>query len=369
MIRVLHILGGMDRGGIETFIMNIYRNIDRNKIQFDFLLSTQKECAYNNEIRNLGGKIFYVPPRKSGILKNRKALNDFFKKHREYKIVHQHVSSLTNVEPLKIAKKYHIPIRIIHSHNTNQGGSHIHKYIHKYNQLFVESFATHYFACSNLAAKWLYPPKQYKEKNFKIINNGIDVDKFIYNNEIRDTYRKKLGIENKFVIGHVGRFHPQKNHEFLIEIFRAVVNRNKNSLLLLVGDGSLRQYIEEKVNRLKLTDNVMFAGVRSDIPELLQAMDVFVMPSYHEGLPVTLVEAQSACLPCVLSKNITDEIEILDNIKWCDLSDDLSIWVDNILYFMKNTIRRNTKKEIIDAGFDINNVAHELQQIYIQSIN
>src|SRR6056297_1304881 len=193
MIRILHVVNAMDRGGIETFIMNIYRNIDRSKIQFDFLLHTKNECAFNKEIRDLGGEIYIVPARNQGIFKNRKALDDFFKKHTEYRIVHQHVSSLTYVHPLKIAKKHHVPTRIIHSHNIKQGGSFIHKYIHLWNQLFVKSYATNYFACSDLAAKWLYGKRQYKEKEYMVINNAIDSEKFVFNPKKRNEYRKKLG--------------------------------------------------------------------------------------------------------------------------------------------------------------------------------
>ncbi|MUV37170.1 putative glycosyltransferase EpsF [Lentibacillus sp. JNUCC-1] len=366
MIRVLHVVSSMGRGGIETFIMNIYRKIDRSKVQFDFLVHTQEKCAYDTEIRSLGGRIFSITPRKHGMLENRKDLNNFFKEHKEYKIVHQHLSSLTYIEPLKLAKKHNVPIRIVHSHNTMQGGIFIHKYIHKFNKRFIGSIATHYFACSRLAAKWLYPKKQYNNNNYQIINNAIDTERFVYNEEIRRVKREELGIEDSFTLGHVGRFTHQKNHELLIDIFKNIHDRCENTKLILVGDGELRKSIEEKVQKLHLKDKVIFTGVRSDIPELLQAMDVFVMPSYHEGLPVTVVEAQASGVPCVLSTNITQEIEILNIVEWCNLTDDLSTWTNSILNFKKINHRNNKKNEIIKAGYDVNDLAKRLEKIYHQ---
>ncbi|APM41312.1 hypothetical protein BS101_16930 [Clostridium kluyveri] len=355
----------MDRGGIETFIMNVYRNIDRSKVQFDFLMHTKRECAYNSEIFKLGGRIYYVPPRNQGILKNRKELNEFFEKHSEYKIVHQHVSSLSYITPLKIAKKYNIPIRIIHSHNTKQGGNFLHKYIHYWNRLFIKYYATNYFACSDLAAKWLYGRKQYNLGNFTTINNGIEVEKFTYNNNIRDKVRAELGVSNKIVIGNIGRFSYQKNHEFLIDIFNNIYQKSDNFTLLLVGDGELRSHIQNKVKDLKLQDNVIFTGIRSDIPYILQAMDIFVMPSHYEGLPVTLVEAQAAGLPCVVSSNITRQIKITSDIIYINLSDSVEYWSKCVMKLVSNHVRKNTKQQIIDAGFSIKIIAKYLENKYI----
>src|SRR5690625_342278 len=366
MIKVLHVTSGMDRGGIETFIMNIYRKIDRSKVQFDFLLSSEKEDDYNSEIRNLGGEIFHITPRGRSIISNRKALDEFFRLNKGYKVVHQHVSSLSYVEPLKFARKYSVPIRIVHSHNTKQNGSSIHNYVHKYNQFFIKSFATHYFACSGLAAKWLYPKKLFKSNKYEIINNAIDTERFLFNKTIRNIKKKELSIEGKFVLGHVGRFSHQKNHKFLIEIFKEVHDKDKDSVLLLVGDGTERFEIKNRVMQLGLSKNVIFMGVRSDIPELLQAMDVFVMPSFHEVLPVTLVVGQASGLPCVSSTNITSEVQVLESVKWCNLSDHPSNWASKILYFKDNYIRGSKKKEIINAGYDVVNVARYLQNLYLE---
>ena len=180
MIRVLHIVNCMNRGGLETFIMNVYRNIDRSKVQFDFLVHVDKEGAFDKEIKTLGGKIFFVPPRNQGILKNRKILNKFFKVHPEYKIVHQHVSSLSYIEPLKVAKIHRVPIRIVHAHSTQQGGNSLHKYVHRWNRIFIKSYATHYFAVLILLQNGCWK-KMFEIGECKIINNGIEISKYRYN--------------------------------------------------------------------------------------------------------------------------------------------------------------------------------------------
>jgi len=246
MIRVLHILNRMDRGGAETFIMNVYRKIDRNKVQFDFLLHTTDDCAYNCEIKALGGKIFSVPPRNKGILKNKRALDKFFSEHKEYKVVHQHVSSLSYVEPLRVAERHDVPIRIIHSHSTRESGILIHKYLHNWNKNFLKYFATHYFACSDLAARWICGDDMYNKGEILIIKNGIDTISFKFNKRYRKEIREEFGINDKFVLGHVGRFTYAKNHDFIIDVFKEVHDFNKDAILLLVGDGEKRTLIKKK---------------------------------------------------------------------------------------------------------------------------
>ncbi|MEK3992338.1 glycosyltransferase family 1 protein [Robertmurraya sp. FSL R5-0851] len=366
MIRVLHVVNKMNRGGIETFLMNVFRNIDRTKVQFDFLTSeTSTPGDYDDEIYSLGGRIYQVPSRKQGVLNNIKLLNSFFRNHPEYKIVHAHLSSLTNVSSLRVAKKYGVSRRIVHSHNTKEGGSSLHKYIHRFNQLSLKSYATDFFACSDLAAKWMYPNELFLNKEFMVINNGIETDKFKFNMNVRNQKRKELGVENNFVIGHVGRFFSQKNHDFLIDIFKEFHDKNSDSVLMLVGDGELRSKIEKKVDALGLTGKVIFTGVRSDISELLQAMDIFVFPSLHEGLPVTLVEAQASGLPCIVSNNITKQVKITNNIQYIDLTTPISTWVEEIMEKRIKHSRRDEGQSIINAGFDIEIVAQNLQDYYL----
>lgn len=364
MIRVLHVVASMDRGGLETFIMNIYRNINRSLVQFDFLVHTEDECAYDREIISLGGKIYRVPSRRKGILKNRNELKKFFDKHNNYKIIHQHLSSLTYVQPLKIAKKYKIPTRITHSHNSNQSGNPIHQFLHSYNKIQIQSFATDFYSCSEVAASWLYPKKIYENGTYEVIKNAIDTREFKFNELTRKKIRRELNVCDKFVLGHVGRFAHQKNHALLVDIFKNVYSENQDSVLLLVGDGELRKDIEEKVERYNLKDSVIFTGVQSNISELLQAMDVFVMPSHYEGLPVTIIEAQTSGLPCVLSANITKEVEIVNNIQWCDISEKPSTWAKKILN-VNTEIREDRSDHVIRAGYDILNISQKIQEWYM----
>lgn len=365
MIRVLQIVNKMNRGGIETFLMNVYRNIDRDKLQFDFLtLETDTPGDYDEEIISLGGRIYQVPSRKKGLLKMKKQLNIFFGKHPEYKIVHAHVSSLTNVSKLKVAKKQGVKCRIVHSHNTKEGGSSIHKYFHRFNQLSLKSYATEYLACSDLAAKWMYPKELYNKKEFTIVNNGIETKKFVFNETIRNQKRKELSIESKFVVGHVGRFNQQKNHIFLIDIFKEIHDKNSDSVLMLVGDGELRKQIESKVDALGLSENVIFTGVRSDVHELFQAMDVFVLPSLYEGLPVVLVEAQAAGLKCFTTKDtVTSEVDIANLVEFTKLEEQANKWAHKILSSTYGA-RNNAEDIIKDSGYDIQKVAEDLQQWY-----
>ena len=197
------------------------------------------------------------------------------------------------------------------------------------------------------------------------MKNAIDTNKFIYNKDIRRQKRKELNIENKFVVGHVGRFHPQKNHDFIIDIFKELNEKRKNSVLLLVGDGELRQSIENKVKELNLLDKVIFTGVRDDIPELLQSMDVFVFPSLYEGLPVTLIEAQATGLPCIVSDTITHEAIISSNIQSVSLQKSAEEWADKILLIDNGSNRENAAIEIINSGFDVNEIAKMLIDFYL----
>lgn len=364
MIRVLHIVMGMNRGGLETFIMNIYRNIDRNKVQFDFLVHTDKNCEYDDEIRRLGGAIFHVIPRRISIIKNRNTLETFFKTHLEYNIIHQHVSSLSYVEPLKIARMHNVPVRIVHGHSTQEGGNSIHKYVHIYNQYFIKSYATHYFTCSDLAGKWMLGKTLYSKNKHKIINNGIDIKEFKYDKEIRKMIRERYDLADKFTIGHVGSFRYPKNHEFLIDIFYEILKDYPKSILMLIGEGDLRTSIEDKILKLGISENVILTGNKSNISELLQAMDVFVFPSHYEGLPVSLVEAQASGLPCIVSSTITQQVKITKNIEFVDIKSSSKLWAEKVINNKNQYIRRDCSEQVKNSGFDITVTAKELQCFY-----
>ncbi|WLR49052.1 glycosyltransferase family 1 protein [Halobacillus litoralis] len=365
MIRILHVVSSMNRGGLETFLMNLYRNIDRTQVQFDFLKHTDNECAYDKEIKSLGGRIYSVTSRSKGILKNRKSLKNFFLRHPEYKIVHQHVSSLSYMAPLKLAKENNVPYRIVHCHNTSYSGSKIHGILHKINQRLLHKYATNYFACSKLAAKWLLPKKMYREKKYSIVKNAISTKEFYFNEDVRKEYRKSLNVKDNFVIGHIGRFHHQKNHGFLIDIFYEFQKNNKESSLLLIGEGEVKDEIEAKVKEYGISEKVIFTGVRSDVPELFQAMDAFVFPSLYEGFGIVLVEAQASGLKCYTSsKVVPEEVNVTGEVNYISITDPAKTW-SKAIKGKTNEARHLTKNAVNE--FDIQQVAEEVQKWYMET--
>lgn len=367
MKRVLHVVMGMDRGGIETFIMNVYRKIDRRKVQFDFLVHTKEKKSYDDEILGLGGRIYSVSPRSQGVLKNRRELLQFFNEHKEYDVVHQHVSSLTYVEPLRIAQRLGVPVRIIHGHSTKQGGYHIHKFIHHLNQLSIEKLSTHYFACSEAVALWMYGKNQRKKNTYFIVKNGIDAQSFIYDEKLRGLARKKYNVSSNVVLGHVGRFSYPKNHEFIIEVFEAVKKLDERASLLLVGDGRLRSQIADKVKAKGLHESVVFTGVISDIPAVLNAMDVFLFPSRYEGLGMAAIEAQATGLPCFVSTEVPEEVAITDNVMRIPLGKSPSEWAQEILKCRSVYERKSETDKVITSGYDVNEVTRWLEELYLGS--
>jgi len=369
MIRVLHIVNSMNRGGLETMIMNLYRNVDRTKIQFDFLTHTNQQGDYDEEIEQLGGNIFRISSRRHGLFKNKIQLLEFFRQHPEYKIIHAHASSLSYITPLKIASMANVKTRIIHSHSTKPQKGKIHELLHFINQRKLSHYATNYFACSEKAANWLYGDNHDEIKNIQIINNCIDVRQYTFNSDVRENIRSSLKLTDRFVIGHIGSFREAKNHMFLIDIFKKIHDLKPNAVLMLVGGGDLEKQIKNKVIKLGLSNSVMFMGVRSDIPELLQAMDIFLFPSLYEGLPVTLVEAQAAGLKIIASDSITDEICFTNLVELISLQLPASAWAKKVLSYIDGYKRINTFDEISTAGYDIKTSAKELEQFYLTRVS
>jgi glycosyltransferase involved in cell wall biosynthesis len=360
-IRVLQVLASLDRGGAETMIMNIYRNIDRSKIQFDFVVNERrKKYSFESEIQKLGGRIYKVPRYKTtNYLSYKQAWKDLIIQHPEWKIVHGHHTSPAYIY-LRIAKSLN-RLTIAHSHIAGREGT-LKSYVKLFMRYPLRYIAKYLFACSTSAADWMYG----KRSNLAyVLNNAIDAKKFIFSSTIRKDKRKELGIENKFVIGHVGRFQTQKNHIFLIDIFKTVHDKNKNSTLLLVGDGELRESMENRVHELGLTDNVIFTGIRADIPELLQAMDVFVFPSLYEGLGIVAIEAQAADLPTIVSDSIPKDAFITDLIDSISLKESLDIWANAILRYSVGYERNNRYKEIKTNGYDICDTTEWLESFYL----
>ena len=361
-IRVLHVLGSMNIGGQETFIMNIYRSIDRSKVQFDFLLNYPSKCDYEDEIISMGGIVCRIPRRFPNYMKHLKYLDNFLKNN-NYDIVHQHTNSNLAVSTIIKAKKYKISKIIYHSHSSKPDKGIINTIFDILYKSRIKKYATHYFACSVSAADNLFG-KYIEKPNIKVIKNAIDTEKFIYNLNSREQKRKELKIENKFVIGHIGRFTEAKNHSFIINVFKEIYKKNHSAALLLVGDGELRGDVEKKVYELGLKDNVIFTGLRSDIPELLCAMDVFLFPSLWEGLPVTLVEAQANGLYCVVSDVITKEVKITDMIEYISFNKPILYWADKVLVNINGYERKNMGENIKKSGFDVQNTTLWLLKFY-----
>lgn len=356
-IRVLQIVTYMGRGGLETMLMNYYRHIDRRKIQFDFLVHRDFEADYDKEICELGGKIYRLPPLNPISKTYQNSLNDFFKQHKKYRVVHSHLDCMAGV-PLKAAKKNGVPICISHAHNSNQtkDKKYILKLLYKRN---ISKYSDFLFACGEEAGNWMF-----EGKSFYVLNNAIDASKYIYNEERRRKTREAFDIGSAtLLVGHVGRFAPQKNHLMLIDIYEAIKNKVPNSKLLLVGVGDLMEDIKTEVSIRNLQNNVIFAGLRSDVPELLQAMDIFLFPSINEGLPVSIIEAQAAGLPCVISDGVPIECKKTDLVFVQNLKDDIEKWVDTTLKAAKIK-RRNTFEEIERAGFDVSFEAKKLEDFY-----
>lgn len=358
-IRILHIVPNMQAGGLETLIMNIYRNIDRTKIQFDFLVHYTGDYFYDEEIKKLGGRMYKLSVRNdNNFVKYLKDLDSFFKNHKEYKIVHGHMESLGQFY-FRAAKKHHVPVRIAHSHNSATENT-IKGKIKRILLRRYKVYATDYFACSEKAGKFMF-----NNKEFTVLKNAIIVDNFTFNENDRQQLRRELGLENKLVIGHAGRFCEQKNHKFLIKIFRDVVRSDKNAILLLIGEGETFCRVQEQVSEYGLEGNVQFLGVRKDIAKLYQAMDCFVFPSLFEGLGIVAIEAQCSGLPVVASEVVPKEAAVTKQFCYMSLDNTSKEWADTILKVSRSERKAEVDK-IRSAGYDVRDVASFLQQFYLK---
>lgn len=356
----------MNRGGAETMVMNYYRKIDRTKVQFDFLVHRQERGAYDDEIEALGGRIYRtIPIYPQNFYQYKKFLHAFFEEHKEYKIIHSHMSEL-GYFAFKEAKKQGIPIRICHAHNAPHGWD-MKMFIRTYFKKMMMPYITHMFMCGIESGEWLFGKKN--NDKFIQMNNAIDTKKFIYNENIRDNLRKMLNIsQNEIVVGHVGRFNYQKNHDFLIDIFDEVHKILKNSKLLLVGAGDLENKIKKRVNHLNITNDVIFLGNRNDVNDLMQAMDIFVFPSHYEGLPVTLVEAQASGLPVIKSNYVPGQCIMTPNVYTLSLNSSSKEWANQIVDIMKEYKRTDSSHYIIENQYDISTNAKWLEEFYLKEV-
>ena len=363
-IRVLHVVTHMNRGGLESMIMNYYRNIDRSKVQFDFLTHRpeNEKKDFDDEIYSLGGKIYHISTLNPFSHSYLRELDCFFKTHREYKIIHVHQDCLSGVI-LKIAKKNRVPVRIAHCHSSSQDKG-VKYYIKEYYKRSIKKYATQMFACGKKAGKWMFGCD-----DFIVIPNAIDADKYKFNVSIREAMRCQLGIGEKcFVLGHVGRFCTVKNHKFIIDILDELRKLDSNTVGVFAGQGELFETIKEEVKQRNLDNNVLFLGLRSDIPDILQAFDVFLLPSLYEGLPVSIVEAQAAGLKCFISDKVPMDCAITNLVEQIKLEAGSKYWATKILE-SKEYKRKDTFEQIKAAKFEIQENVAYLQTFYLDAIN
>lgn len=364
-IRILHVLQRMEAAGVQTLLMNIYRNIDREKVQFDFLVHYKTPQFFDDEIEKLGGRIYRLSFKEdNNFIKYIIDLDNFFKNHHEYKIVHAHMNSLGTIY-LHYAKKYKIPVRIAHSHTNSSALNGIKRLLISIMNKLYSKNATDLFACSEAAGKYMFG-----NKKFKVINNAIDSKRFIFDVEKRKEIRDELDIKDNFVVGHVGRFHPQKNHKFLIEIFAKLKEIKDNSKLLLIGTGPLENEIKSQIKKLNLENDIIFLGNREDMDRIYQAMDVFLFPSLFEGLGIVGVEAQAAGTPTVCTDTLPKEIDVTPIIHRVSLNQEVSYWVREIEIAANDLLKHNNMESYIkNANYDINKLAFELETFYLEKMN
>lgn len=370
-VHVLHVVGNMGVGGYETLIMNIYRNIDRTKVQFDFLIHTENDGEYAEEIKSLGGRLFHMPvliqkPKVYywRLFKYIHALNVFFDSHKEISIVHGHMTNTASIYMPIASKHNNIKACISHSHQSEATPG-LQGKVTNILQKNISKVATDYFACSEKAAEWIYPKEIITDGRVNIINNGIDTSRFNYSKDKRHSTRLELGIGDKLVIGNVARFKKVKNHKFIIEVFNEVHKIYPNSVLVLVGVGELLSYIKEQVCNYDLEDSVLFLGGRSDVAELMNAFDIFLLPSLNEGLPLVGIEAQSTGLPVFTSTDVSRETDVTGNVKFLSLDLSAHQWAEEILKTYKLYERTDLSEVIKSKGYDIRSTANWLQNYYL----
>lgn len=368
MVKVLNIIGKRPTGGIGAFTYNYQSHINKNnKIQIDYLLFDDKQDGeFDRKVKAIGSKVYVLPALKNFRLFSIWKKIDLFMKYygRHYDVLHLHSVNIAFMY-FASARKYGVKNLIAHSHATVYSDKKLNALRNKILCLNLKRLANHYLACSKAAGEFLFGKESIE--NVIVFNNAIECDKFRFFDNIREKIRKELGIEKSYVIGHVGRFCEQKNHAFLIEIFEKCLEYRENAVLLLVGDGPLKENIERIVKKKGIQDRVKFLCIRNDVNYLLQAFDVLVLPSLFEGLPIIGIEAQASGLPLVVSDVITRELKILD-VEFISLKNDLSVWANKIIN--SNSQNREKAYELVrKSGYDINVEANKLADFYMKIAN
>lgn len=362
MKRVAHIIGQMGIGGAETWLMNIYRHIDRDAISFDFIVHMTEPQAFDKEIRELGGHIIPVSSKYESLIRNMKETTAAL---RGYDIVHIHLASAFGVLDAISAMRAGVKVRILHAHTTKAYG--VKRFLMNYAfKLLVPLVATHLFACSEKAGRYMFPNRSVDSKRYRTVNIGVDTERFAYNLEIRENMRRELDLEDRPVIVQVGRFHGVKNHAFTLEAFAKIRNSVADAVLVMVGGGPMEDEIKSKAQEMGLLDSIRFLGIRTDVPEILQAADLFVMPSLFEGFSCAAIEAQTSGLMCLISDTVTDKIRLVPEIcEMLPIDQGTEIWGERIKQILTQGYKRMDRStNIRQAGYDIREIAKEIENIY-----
>lgn len=359
-MKILHIYTSLDGGGVERFLLNYYKHMDRSKYQFDIVVPGFEIGILEEEFNKLGANIYHVPRFSSNKIKHVKDVIRIIK-NGNYDIAHTH--GYKSILALLLTFIIGIKIRIVHSHMAFENETFLRRIIRLIVTFFSKRLSNVMWSCGIDAGNWLFGKNSYEKGEFKVIHNAVETSNFLYNPKIRDKYRKELGIlDTDFVVGNVARLSEQKNQKFLLEIF-SNLSSNKEIKLFIVGSGELEEELKNLVRDMKLT-NVKFLGSRNDVPNLLMVFDLFILPSKYEGLPVSLIESQASGLYAISSNSITQEVNITNLIKYINLKSGPEIWAKEIINFSKNRPQRETENFLAGTVYDIELQAKELEILY-----
>lgn len=366
-IRILHIVSMLESGGVENLLYNYFSNIDSEKINASFATHSSSGQVQDKLVK-MGCKIYFITPKRKNVFKN---LTDTIKiiRSEKWDIVHSHIN-FGSIVPLAIARMYHVPIRISHAHGSKLRNSNGHLYIERLLSLILRLVATNYMACGNEAAIWLFGKRSFNNNSVIIVKNAIDLNRFIYSHKKRYKVRRLYKIDNdEFVIGQVARMTEEKNHAFTLRVFFEFLKLHPKSRLLLVGDGPLREVLEKKVVELKIQNNIVFIGNIDNVNEFLSAFDLLILPSFHEGLPLTPIEAQANGTQCLLSTNVPNEVAITELVHFMDLREGSVSWAEKIEQISHKADKKDTKFQVQSAGYDSYHSAKELEKVYLMLFN
>ncbi len=365
-IRVLHVVGRLDMGGAESRIMDLYRQTDRDKIQFDFMVHTQDVCDFEEEAKGLGGRIYRVPRfRATNLFSYRKAWKAFFAEHKEFAVVHGHMTSTASLY-LPIAKRAGVKLTIAHARSAGVDKG-LKGVVTRLLRLPLKRCCDRCLSCSQLASEAVFGKKYAKAGKVTVIPNAIQTDKFRYDASVRENMRRQLGLTDAFVIGHVGRLAAMKNHSYLFALLQALLVKMPEAKLLLVGRGPMEQELKEKAKLLGLQDHVVFAGAHPNVQDYYQAMDFFLLPSFYEGLPGTVVEAQAAGLRCIVSDTVTREVGITVLVQFASIAEPPVQWAERICD-RADYERCDMTAAVRAAGFDAKEQAERMMKLYLQAV-